>query len=119
MSTKTMLRGQIWLYSADPSIGDEIGKTRPCIIVSSDEIGVLRLKVIVPLTGWNPTFAQVPWMVKLEPTTKNRLSKLSTADTFQIRSVSQQRLIKQVGTLDDATMQEISQALAIVLKIGN
>jgi mRNA interferase MazF len=58
-------------------------------------------------------------MVKLEPTTKNRLSKLSTADTFQIRSVSQQRLIKQVGTLDDATMQEISQALAIVLKIGN
>ena len=58
-------------------------------------------------------------MVKLEPTTKNRLSKLSTADTFQIRSVSQQRLIKQVGTLDDETMQEISQALAIVLKIGN
>jgi len=58
-------------------------------------------------------------MVKLEPTTKNRLSKLSTADTFQIRSVSQQRLIKQVGTLDDATMQEISQALAIVLKIGD
>ncbi len=58
-------------------------------------------------------------MGKLEPTTKNRLSKLSTADTFQIRSVSQQRLIKQVGTLDDATMQEISQALAIVLKIGN
>jgi mRNA interferase MazF len=58
-------------------------------------------------------------MVKLEPTTENRLSKLSTADTFQIRSVSQQRLIKQVGTLDDETMQEISQALAIVLKIGN
>ncbi len=51
-------------------------------------------------------------MVKLEPTIENRLSKLSIADTFQICSVSQQRLIKQVGTLDDATMQEISQALA-------
>jgi mRNA-degrading endonuclease toxin of MazEF toxin-antitoxin module len=33
-----MLRGQIWLYSADPSIGDEIGKTRPCIIVSSYDL---------------------------------------------------------------------------------
>lgn len=47
-----MLRGQIWLYSADPSVGDEIGKTRPCIIVSNDDIGTLRLKVIVPITGW-------------------------------------------------------------------
>ena len=113
-----MLRGQIWLYSADPSIGDEIGKTRPCIIVSNDEIGILRLKVVVPITGWNDTFAQVPWMVKIKPNSENKLSKSPTADTFQVRSVSQQRLIKQVGSLDGYTMQQISQALAIVLNIS-
>jgi mRNA interferase MazF len=114
-----MRRGQIWLYSADPTVGDEIGKTRPCVIVSNDEIGVLRLKVVVPITSWNIAFAQIPWMVRVEPTPENKLSKLSAADAFQVRSVSQQRLIRQVGILDDETMQEISQALAVILNINN
>jgi mRNA interferase MazF len=46
-----MLRGQIWLYSADPTVGDEIGKTRPAVIVSSNEMRTLRLKVIAHITG--------------------------------------------------------------------
>ncbi|MBX9259189.1 type II toxin-antitoxin system PemK/MazF family toxin [Desmonostoc muscorum CCALA 125] len=114
-----MRRSQIWLYGADPTVGDEIGKTRPCVIVSNDEIGILRLKIVVPITGWNDAFAQVPWMVRVEPTPENALSKLSVADAFQVRSVSQQRLISQVGTLDDETMQGISQALAVVLNINS
>lgn len=114
-----MRRGQIWLYSADPTIGDEIGKTRPCVIVSNDEIGILRLKVVVPITGWNDVFDQVPWMVKIQPTPENRLSKLSAADTFQVRSVSQERLIKQMGTVTDEIMQEIAHALTIVLNINS
>jgi mRNA interferase MazF len=112
-----MLRGQIWLYRADATVGDEIGKTRPCVIVSNDEIGVLRLKVIVPITGWNDVFAKIPWMVKIEPTSENGLSKLSVADAFQVRSVSEQRLIKQVGTVSEETIQELGLALAVVLNI--
>ncbi|HEY9853279.1 MAG TPA: type II toxin-antitoxin system PemK/MazF family toxin [Leptolyngbyaceae cyanobacterium] len=77
-----MLRGQIWLYRADPTVGDEIGKTRPCIIVSNDDIAALRLKVIVPITGWNEVFLKVLWMVRIEPTIENGLSKLSAVDTF-------------------------------------
>ena len=56
-------------------------------------------------------------MIRIEPTPENNLSKLSTADTFQIRSVSQQRLIKEVGIVAEEIMQEISNALAIVLDI--
>ncbi|MCB8760935.1 type II toxin-antitoxin system PemK/MazF family toxin [Planktothrix agardhii] len=112
-----MLRGQIWLYQADPTVGDEIGKTRPCVIVSNDEIGVLRLKVIVPITGWSDVFAKIPWMVRIEPTSENGLSKLSVADGFQVRSVSEQRLIKQVGTVSEETIQELGLALAVVLNI--
>jgi mRNA interferase MazF len=52
-----MYRGEVWLYSADPSVGDEIGKTRPAVIVSSDEMGVLRLKIVVPITGWQDVSA--------------------------------------------------------------
>ncbi|WP_198014958.1 type II toxin-antitoxin system PemK/MazF family toxin [Mastigocladopsis repens] len=53
--------------------------------------------------------------------TKNRengLSKLSAADTFQVRSISQQRLVRQLGIVSDEQMQNISKALAIVLCIN-
>jgi mRNA interferase MazF len=112
-----MRRGEVWLYSADPTVGDEIGKTRPAVIVSNDDIGVLRLKIVVPITGWQEVFEQVTWMVKIEPTSENGLSKRSTADTFQVRSVSQQRLVKHIGTLSDEIMGSINNALAIVMKI--
>jgi mRNA interferase MazF len=51
MSILNMLRGQVWLYNSSPSVGDEIKKIRPGVIISSDEVGILRLKVIVPITG--------------------------------------------------------------------
>ncbi len=114
-----MRRGEIWLYKADPTIGDEISKTRPCIIVNNNEIGVLRLKIVVPITGWNELFAKVPWMVTIEPSRGNGLNKLSVADTFQIRSVSQERLIKQIGIVSESTMNKINDALLIVLNINN
>ncbi len=105
-----MRRGQIWLYNSDPTIGDEIGKTRPAIIVNNDEIGTLRLKIVVPITSWNDAFSGVVWMVKIEPSAENSLSKLSAADTFQVRSVSQQRLIRQIGVISEETMQAINKA---------
>ncbi|MDJ1184910.1 type II toxin-antitoxin system PemK/MazF family toxin [Roseofilum casamattae] len=110
-----MFRGEVWLYQADPTIGDEIGKTRPCIIVNSDKIGILRLKVIVPVTGWNDVFSQVPWMVRIEPSIENGLSKLSAADAFQVRSVSQKRLIKRIGRISEDAIAELNLALATVL----
>jgi mRNA interferase MazF len=85
--------------------------------VNNDAIGTLRLKIIIPITGWNHAFAEVPWMIRLDPNLENQLSKPAAADTCQIRSVSQQRLIRQLGTVDQGTMQSISQALALVLDI--
>lgn len=113
-----MRRGEIWLYNSDPTVGDEIGKTRPAVIVNNDDIGTLRLKIIVPITGWSDAFLGVVWMVRIEPNTENSLSKLSAADTFQVRSISQQRLIRQLGTLSEETMQAITRALAVVLSIN-
>mgnify|MGYP001801381584 FL=1 len=112
-----MNRGEIWLVNLDPTIGKVINKTRPCVIVNDDAIGILPLKVIVPITDWKERFAIRLWMVKVEPNTENSLVKESAVDTFQIRSVSETRLIKQLGKLSDTQMQLVSQALAIVLSI--
>ncbi len=112
-----MNRGEIWLVNLDPTIGKEISKTRPCVIVNDNAIGILPLKVIVPITDWKERFAIRPWMVKVEPTSENSLVKVPAVDTFQIRSASETRLIKQLGKLSDTLMQLVSQALAIVLSI--
>jgi mRNA interferase MazF len=56
MNMKIMRRGQIWLFNCNPIVGDEIGKIRPAVIINNDEIGTLRLKVVVPITGWNDAF---------------------------------------------------------------
>jgi len=65
-----MRKGEIWLVRLDPTVGDEIGKTRPVVVVSDDEVGILRLKVIVPITAWNDLFSPLDWMVRLEPSGK-------------------------------------------------
>jgi mRNA interferase MazF len=113
-----MYRGEVWLVNLDPTIGTEISKKRPCIIVNDNGIGILPLKVIVPITDWKERYSIRPWMVKLEPTIENSLAKVSSVDTFQIRSVSETRLIRKLGQLSESEMQLISQALAVVLSLS-
>ena len=109
-----MLRGEVWLVILDPTIGTEINKTRPAIIVNDDAIGILPLKVIVPITDWKDRYAIRPWMVRLEPDSSNGLAKTSAVDTFQVRSVSEIRLTRNLGTLSESDMVMVSQALAII-----
>ncbi len=112
-----MKRAEIWLINLDPTLGAEIRKIRPAVIVNDDAIGSLPLKVIVPITNWKNHYNIAPWMVKLEPTAQNGLNKTSSADTFQIRSLAQERFSKKIGMLSTEQMQSLSIALATVLKI--
>jgi mRNA interferase MazF len=112
-----MLRGEVWLISLDPTVGPEIRKTRPAVIVNDDSIGALPLKVIVPITEWKERFTIAPWLVRVEPAPDNGLDKTSAADAFQVRSVAQQRFVRRLGRLTDSQMAEIARALATVLAI--
>lgn len=113
-----MRRGEIWLINLDPAVGAEIKKSRPAVIVNDDAIGILPLKVIVPITDWKDRYAIAPWMVRLDPDAENHLDKTSAADAFQVRSVSQQRFIRRLGRLSDKTLDAVANALSAVLKIG-
>jgi mRNA interferase MazF len=112
-----MRRGEIWLINLDPTVGSEIRKTRPAVIVNDDAIGILPLRVIVPITAWQERYAAAPWMVRLDPDTENGLEKPSAADTFQVRSLSQTRFVRQLGNVSAEALQHITRALAIVLSI--
>lgn len=109
-------RGEIWLVNLDPTIGAEIQKKRPAVVVSSDEIRRLRLKLVAPITGWKDWFASNLWHVQIEPTKTNGLTKLSAVDALQLRGVDEQRLIRRLGTLTPSSMEEIAAAIAIVVE---
>ena len=113
-----MRRGEVWLINLDPTIGAEIRKTRPAVIVSDDAVGILPLKVIVPVTDWKDRYQVAPWMVRLQPDSQNGLAKLSAADAFQVRSLSQKRFVRRLGQLTELQMQELTEALAAVLSIS-
>jgi len=114
-----MKQGEIWLINLDPTIGAEIKKTRPAIIVSDNALGKLPLKVIVPVTNWKERYEIAPWMVKIEPNSKNGLSKDSSADCLQVRSVSEQRFVKRIGVVSETIIEEIKIGLSKVLSIEN
>ncbi len=112
-----MKRGEIWLVSLDPTLGAEIQKTRPALIVSDDQLGILPLRVIVPITDWKPHYAETPWLLEIAPNTDNGLSKPSAADCFQVRSVSTTRFMRRLGVIDKIFLSDIENALAKVLHI--
>jgi len=110
-----MRKGEVWLIILDPTIGAEIRKTRPAVIISEDAIGILPLRVIVPLTDWKERYSIAPWMVAILPNEQNGLAKPSSADAFQIRSVSQERFVQRLGVLDKDQITQILKAVQIVI----
>lgn len=97
-------RGEVWLVNLDPTIGSEIQKTRPCVVVSPSEINAhLSTMIIAPLTsGSRPA----PFRVATRFAGKSGLLLLE-----QIRTVDARRLVKKVGQIDRLTL---NAALAIL-----
>ncbi len=112
-----MKQKEIWLVNLDPTIGAEIKKTRPCVIINSNLIGKLPLKIVAPVTDFKAKYESVPWMVKLIPNSENNLTKISAIDLFQVRSISEIRLIKKIGSINDKQLKMCKEALSLVFEI--
>ena len=112
-----MKQDEIWLINLDPAIGAEIKKVRPAIIVNDNSLGKLPLNIIVPVTEWKEKYEMAQWMIRIEPDKENNLAKTSAADCFQVRSVSQERFVKQIGQVSEIFMDEIRIGLSKVLSI--
>ena len=109
-------RGEIWRVSLDPTIGAEIRKTRPVVVVSSDAIGALPIKLVAPLTEWKDYLAQNIWHVKVAPDSTNGLTKVSAVDTLQLRGVDTQRFVQKLGSVSPSVMRSIVTAIAAVIE---
>lgn len=91
-------RGEIWLVALDPTLGSEIRKSRPCVVISPPEMhDFLRTVIVAPMTtGARPA----PFRIPLRFARKSGLILLD-----QIRAIDQRRLIKRLGVLRADTLR--------------
>ena len=110
-------QGEVWRVQLEPVIGSETGKTRPCVVVSRNDVGRLPVRVVVPITDWKPAFAGYAWMTLLTSTPGNGLSKDSAADALQIRTVSLQRFQDKIGSVTQDEQEEIFASIMLCLQV--
>ena len=96
-------RYEIYLIKLNPTVGSEVQKTRPCIVISPNEMNVLKTVIIAPMTSKGFDFVFRP-KIKFEK--KDGLILLD-----QIRTVDKTRLVKKLGNVDKTTSKEISKML--------
>jgi mRNA interferase MazF len=112
-----MKQGEIWQINLDPTIGAEMKKTRPALIINVDAMGKLPLKIIAPITDWKEHYENCPWMVKIIPSEQNGLVKESSVDCFQIRCVSVERLTALVGSVEADIILQVQAAVNQVIGV--
>lgn len=90
-------RGDVWLAALDPTVGSEIQKTRPCVIISPPEMhDYLRTVMVAPMTtGSRPA----PFRIPVSFARKNGLILLD-----QLRTLDKQRLVRRLGAVQPRTL---------------
>lgn len=97
-------RSDVYLVNLDPTIGSEIKKTRPCVVISPDEMNRhLRTVIVAPLTSQGRLY---PTRVRCLFDGREGLVVLD-----QIRTVDITRLVRKVGRIEPATMTAVLMAL--------
>jgi mRNA interferase MazF len=99
-----VVRGEVWLATLDPTVGSEIKKSRPCVIISPPEMhDYLRTVIVAPMTtGSKPA----PYRIPLRFRGKNGLILLD-----QLRTLDKTRLAGRLGTIGPKTLQATLNAL--------
>jgi len=104
VGTIPVARGDIYLVDLNPTRGGEIRKTRPCVVVSPDELNShLRTFIVAPLTSGQHTY---PFRIAC------RFQKRSGHVVLdQIRTIDRERLVRSLGKLSDGTMRRVLSVL--------
>jgi len=97
-------RDEVWLVSLDPTQGSEIQKTRPCLVVSPNEVNEhLRTVIVAPMTTTGRSYP-----TRVSMTFQKRHGQVALD---QIRAVDRQRLVRRLGTAPAKAVQSVSSVL--------
>jgi mRNA interferase MazF len=108
-------RGEIYLTALDPTLGHEIKKTRPALVIQNDVSNRLTaMTIVAPITS-TVRFPLNPVHVLLGADENTGLSVASVALLSQVRAVDKIRLIKRLGFADELTLKRVDEAIRISL----
>ena len=108
-------RGEIWLVDFDPSVGTEIQKTRPALILSNNIANEKSSKVsVIPFTS---NVKKLAMAVIVEPDANNCLDKQSLIKVPEISTFDKKRLKNKIGTLSKIKLKEVEDKLRIHLEL--
>lgn len=112
-----MKQGEVWKIDLDPT-GSAGKKARlSCVVVNNDHVGLLPLKIVVPLVEWKDKFAAAAWQIPIHASPDNGLRSKSSADTMRIRSLTDDHFIEKLGRISDRNLVRIKAGISIVLDL--
>lgn len=104
-----MRRSEVVLVDLEPTIGAEMNKTRPCLIISPDEMNdVLRTVQIAPITSVE---RELPTRVFIKATRGSGLDKDSYVVLDQLKTIDKKRVMRSIGKISDDELEEVCDAL--------
>lgn len=106
-------RSDIWLVQLDPTRGQEIQKTRPAVVVSSNLFSAIPMRIVIPIATWQPKFQNRPFMVPILKTEQNGLDVDSAGNVLQVRSIATERFVRCLGRVSTEILKEVLAGLVI------
>jgi mRNA interferase MazF len=120
MATSSNYRlGSIWLVNFDPSIGTEIRKTRPAMIISATIFNQRRKVTVLPITSSTPDIRMLPIVVSIDPNQTNGLNTDSFIVCIDPMTFDKQRLVKQLGILNPDKIRQVKSILCSYLELDD
>jgi mRNA interferase MazF len=110
--------GSIWLVSFDPSVGAEIRKTRPAIIISGTAFNRRRKLTVLPITSSSPDDKFLPVVIGVSPNTENGLTVDSYIVCIDPMTFDKRRLVKRLGMLDVERIEQVQFILSSYLELN-
>jgi mRNA interferase MazF len=109
---------EIYLANLNPKKGHEVGKTRPVVVIHSQLIeGLLSTSIICPITTQLSVATLLRVHIPFQDATTTGLTEPSDVIVDQIRSIDNQRLIKKLGELPPAQIEQLQKSLQTILAV--
>ena len=111
----SLSRGDVIVVNFDPTIGHEQGGKRPALVISADQFNKAPagLIVVLPITG---TDRNIPAHIQVAAP-EGGLTKPSVVMADQIRTISRQRIDRQLGTVSSTTMDQVEKRVRLILNL--
>ncbi|MGD9901816.1 MAG: type II toxin-antitoxin system PemK/MazF family toxin [Desulfurella sp.] len=114
---KTPKRFEVWLVNWDPARGSEQEGLRPSLIIQIDSGNINQNYPNTIVITISTKGRDIPFHIKVSSSKENGLSSISYIKCEQILTISKERLVKKIGTLEERYKEKVEEALKLVLNL--